>query len=1482
MLPDQQTREKEGKPSVHLDRKSSTKIGLQVFSDLNRFWWMAVLLVGLLAVTALISLMPRETLLKQNEESEQKEMQRSAKLVRYAVQAEIDGLDLLAADWANWDDTYKYMEDRNPEFLKTNIEWEALAENSHINVVYLRDNNGQFVWGGQSSDPMPASGDISVPKLNLELVEAFKQLTGTSYHGVIVNEKEGLLIVSAKPILPSNGEGLPIGTLIMGRFLDDNIVKHWAHQTQMDILLHYPAGKDYPWLQQEVLPVIGNQPLLKTTPEDSRLYIPMLDLRGQKWLASIKWSGDAWQHARKIADYAFLAFFITISAGIIVLMIVFLLYMTEVNRTRRKLTRELESRTRELEASEARYRNMIADMEDAVYIYDLDENLQHYNKQAYIRLGYSAEEMAALDPAQVIAEEWRANSRAQTARIAEGANLVYESYHVKKDGTIFPVEVSSQIIHYNGRPCVLSIVRDISARREAEAARAASERLYRIIFQNSPVGIIYVDKEKRIIRVNESMKVVTNTKYFEDRYGQPFTLDIITPDLMMLLEGAIAGEEGLFEGEYQPPPGGPLLNLRILFKPVNSEDPPTDVICMVEDITIRKRDEAQLRQLFTVIEQSPVSVVIADSEGVVQYVNQAFVQVSGYKPEEAKGQRLDTRKLDAHDKTLFEDVKRTINAGEIWHGEYRSQNRKGDLIWERAVIAQVRDAEDRVTNIAVIATEITREKLLEEADRFINSLVFSKALETDLIKLALEKVLYLTNSSMGAVSIHNKIGIHEELVAFNPPESAPCGTNPPDQGHMFFSDKQPWKECTGAGVTASINEFSDYAGVFPSGHLAVNRAIVVPVLATTGEVTALAVVANKKNDYTALDTEIMNYFVDRIWKALMTRRTELALQESQERARVIFEMVQAGIVLIDAENRRIVDANPAALAMFGGNIDDIRGQACHYLLCPAQADACPILDMHQPSDRSERIMLRKDGTALPILKDVTGLRLGDRDYLLESFVDLTERKAMEEELTTAKEAAEAAYNAKTMFLASMSHEIRTPLNAILGYAQLMKREAGLSSDQQHRLEIIEGSGTHLLRIINDILDMARLEAGHTRLNETICDFDRMLKDIENMFRLRVAEHGIVFSVERRNLKASVMIFDEGKVRQVLVNLIGNAVKFTERGRITVRLTQVPVLDDLSDIILEDGDEFLNIIEVEDTGKGIPLAKHGQIFGVFEQAHDDNAPEGGTGLGLAISRSYAELLGGELELIESQVDEGSLFRFTFKGRSTQGSMLVEKTAERTVKSIAADGKEWKVLVVDDRETNRELLKQLLGRIGFKVREAADGSEGVELYEAWQPDLILMDLMMPVMDGYEAIARIRQSDGGNNASIIAISASVLEESEAEARRVGADAFMRKPFRENDLLDQIQLLTGVQFDYTEESLIEAPEEIGKGLPGGQVLNLELLERLKEAVENGDMQELKDLIDNVAILDGKLAEQMYKMAENYDYVALMKVLGQVEEGDS
>ncbi|MGE5392082.1 MAG: PAS domain S-box protein [Deltaproteobacteria bacterium] len=1450
--------------------------GLQPEKRLARFWWI-ILLPGLLAAAILISLLPREMLIEQSRLAEQKDIQRSINLMRYAVRAEINGLDSLAADWATWDETYQFMKDHDPTFLKRNINWKALSNKSQIDLIYFRDNNGRYIWGGQSPRSSSLSGGSMASHLDPELVATFDRLIGPSSNGIILTRKAEPMVVSAHAIIPSSGEGLPRGTLIMGRRLGQDVVSRWANQTQLDIQLNYPGGPSFSVPQREVLQEIGETPILRGTPDDQRVYILMRDLSGQKWLASIKWPGSTWQQARKIANNAFIVFFSIIALGTIIIIVAFLSYMAQVNKNRRKLARELAIRTSELEASETRYQQMIEDMEDAVYIYDMDENLLHYNIQAYTRLGYSAEEMAVLEPPSIIAPEWQDNSRAQTALIAEGTNLVYESYHVRKDGTVFPVEVSSQIIEYNGKPCVLSIVRDISRRKEAEAAREASERLYRVIFENSPVGIIYIDKEKRIIRVNQSMNVVTDVQYFRDRYGQQFTLDIIDQELMDLLEMAIAGQEGHFEGEYQPPPGGPLLNLRILFRPVNGDDLPTDVICMVEDITIRKRDEAQLRQLSTIIEKSPVSVVITDSEGLVQYVNQTFIRVTGFELDEVVGERLNILNADYRDELIYQDLLKAMELGEVWQGEFRTLTKLGDLVWERAVIAQVKDTEGRLTNIVVIKTEITREKLMEEADSFINSLVFSRELETDLIKQALEKLLYLINSPMGTASIHNEIGVHEELVAFSPPGGPLGESDMPAQGHMFFSDREPWSECTRAGKISTINDFSIYAGDLPPEHRMIKRALIVPVLTALGEVTALVVAANKENDYTALDTEIMAYFVNNIWKMLLMRRTELALQESQKQARVIFETVQAGIILIDAEDHRIIDANPAALYMFGGGLEEIKGQMCNRMLCPAQEGACPVLDLDQPIDRSERTLIRKDGTELPILKDVTRLRLGSKNYLLESFVDLTERKAMEEQLTMAKEAAETAYRAKTMFLASMSHEIRTPLNAILGYAQLMKRDAGLLPDQEHRLNIIEGSGIHLLRIINDILEMARLEAGRSTLHETICDFDRMLTDIENMFRLRVAEKGITLSLESNGLMAPVMAFDEGKVRQVLVNLIGNAVKFTERGGIMLQVTQAPVLPAISDLILEDGDEFLNIIEVEDTGKGIPEEKHELIFGVFEQAHHDKNSEGGTGLGLAISRSYAELLGGHLELVKSQVNKGSLFRFTFKGRSAQADAVFEKTGAKTVKSVAADGKEWKVLVVDDRETNRELLTQLLGRIGFEVRDAADGLAGVKEFGAWHPDLVLMDLMMPVMDGYEAITRIRQSDAGDTAAIIAISASVMEESEAEARKAGADAFIRKPFREHDLLDLIQLLTGVGFNYAEESVNEVREEMTDHYAAGQVFTPELLERLKEAVEKGDMREIKELINNISIIDSILAKKMFKMADNYNYQGLMKILGKL-----
>jgi PAS domain S-box-containing protein len=616
----------------------------------------------------------------------------------------------------------------------------------------------------------------------------------------------------------------------------------------------------------------------------------------------------------------------------------------------------------------------------------------------------------------------------------------------------------------------------------------------------------------------------------------------------------------------------------------------------------------------------------------------------------------------------------------------------------------------------------------------------------------------------------------------------------------------------------------------------------------------------------------------------ITRRkqAEKAFQESEEKARKIFNTVQAGIVLIDAQNRKIVDVNPSALTMFGGSETDLIGKFCYEVLCQSSNCTCPVLDMGNTLDSSERVLVRTDGTHLPILKSVTWMSIGSKKYLLESFLDLSERKTIEAELQQAKEAAEAANRSKSIFLANMSHEIRTPMNAILGYAQLLKHDPALSAKHLRNIDIINQSGNHLLQLIDNILEMSKIEAGRSILHEGYCDLKALLEEIVNMFRLRAYEKGLQLSLQIAGAIPQYILIDEGKVRQVLVNLLSNAIKFTDKGGIVIRIEQIEEIktDDELEEMLNSSKQTMISIEVEDSGCGISESGAENIFGAFVQAEEGRAQGVGTGLGLSISRDFARLLGGDLVLVRSQLKGGSLFRFTFRCQAIDVKLFNHNGWRNTkVQAIVSTTHEWKVLVVDDQDTNRDFLRQMLTRVGFLVREAVNGEEAIKEFEDWQPHIVLMDLMMPKLDGYDAIRRIRIEQPQASPVIIAISASVMDGNGERAIQAGADSFLRKPFREIEMLEHIHSICDIQYIYTnEDDLLAHGNKTDESDADIKEQNLSsipdnLITAILEAVENGDMYKLNSLIEEVAFVENRMAAYLQTLADNYDYIGIIKL---------
>ncbi len=493
----------------------------------------------------------------------------------------------------------------------------------------------------------------------------------------------------------------------------------------------------------------------------------------------------------------------------------------------------------------------------------------------------------------------------------------------------------------------------------------------------------------------------------------------------------------------------------------------------------------------------------------------------------------------------------------------------------------------------------------------------------------------------------------------------------------------------------------------------------------------------------------------------------------------------------------------------------------------------------------------------------------------------TELALLGEELRKSKEKADAANQSKSVFLANMSHELRTPLNAILGFAQLMSRDPDLLPRQRENLETIGRSGEHLLSLINDVLEMSKIEAGRTTLNLTGFNLYRLLSILESMFRLRALEKNLQLNFEIHPDTPHLIRADEGKVRQVLINLLSNAVKFTQQGGVTLRLRHRVDSQSIPPIVLD--------FEVEDTGPGIASDEIQQLFNPFSQTTLGQKSNEGTGLGLAISYQFVSLMGGNLK-VKSDAGRGSLFSFSIPvalANPDDIEQSIEPSVARRVTGLAPGQPNFRILVVEDKEPNRRLMIKLLSTVGFEVEQAANGQEAIEIWKAWKPHLIWMDMRMPVMDGHEATRRIKATEQGRETVIIALTASAFEEERNLVLSEGCDDFVRKPFREEEVFDCMNKFLGVQYIYEEQSRKSSipvtetqTRETEQALRNKlQSLNPALRDEINRAASQADSDKILEMIPRLCGDDTHLAKTISEYVHNFRFDVLMSITRSEDE---
>lgn len=868
-----------------------------------------------------------------------------------------------------------------------------------------------------------------------------------------------------------------------------------------------------------------------------------------------------------------------------------------------------------------------------------------------------------------------------------------------------------------------------------------------------------------------------------------------------------------------------------------------------------KAVQIQLDKFSVAVEQSPSCIVITDAAGTIEYVNPTFTRDTGYTGEEAIGKNPCFLKTDYHDSNFYDELWQTILDGKVWKGEFLNKKKNGEFYWEKAIITPIVNAKHEIISFLAVKENITKQKKTEQA-----------------LQESEEKFRHIFEYTDIGIILGDKDG---NILKVNPAFCKMLGCAEHEVESKNFIDYAKTAEIKSLETELYLMDQLLEGKIH---YYNLKRKYITKKQKTIW----LNVTVSLNRDYQGNPL----YFIWVVQEITLRKETEQASRESEERFRMMADTVPV-LIWMAQPDKGFNFVNKTWLEFTGRTLEQESGNGWTELIHPDDYERCfqnyvIHFDKQQPFQMEYRFM-RSDGQYRWILNNGVPRFNLDGNFLgyIGSCIDIHDRKQLEDYLKEAKDSAEAASLSKSEFLANMSHEIRTPMNAVLGFTDILYSEI---TDKKHKayLESIRDGANNLLKLINDILDLSKIEAGKIKLKPKIINLNSLFAEIGQIFALEVSQKDLTFQWKIESNVPSALYLDEMRLRQALLNLVGNAVKFTERGHIMLS-AQVSGYNPNT--------EYVDMaISVQDTGIGISPEAQTVIFDPFEHQYYASAKFGGMGLGLTIARRLVEMMNGQIR-VDSTLGKGSVFTVELH------NVTVPHSSYATQKNLPVDNPDdivldtAAILVADDVDNNRKLIKTILKRTKqIEVLEAQNGEEAISITEKYNPDLILMDIRMPVMDGCQAAMRIKKDSKLKHIPVIAMSASVLENKEKKSRDFSFDGYVIKPINMDDLLKEISrvlrnkpALTTEEFD-KQQPLSMSPEAINK-LPE-LVVNLDgpyrqIWESIKNNNNLSEIYDFAQLIEqagkdySIAIVQ-TYGSKLTAYAEKFDVENIIKLLNQ------